>query len=127
MYLSYGNDVQFYLVYIREAHALDSNAPMTFGAVEDPINDKERHDVAETCVTKLDLAMIPSVVDKIDDKVNRAYGGWPDRLYLVGKDGRIAYAGGRGPSGFKPDELERAILAELEKKEKKATPKKRKL
>jgi len=102
---------------------------MTFGAVEDPINDKERHDVAKTCVTKLDLALIPAVVDKIDDKVNQAYGGWPDRLYLVGKDGKIAYAGGRGPGGFHPEELERAILAELEKIEAsdKAKPKRRKL
>ena len=35
--------------------------------------------------------------------------GWPDRLYLVGRDGRIAFQGGEGPFGFKPEELERAI------------------
>ena len=39
----------------------------------------------------------------------------PDRLYLVGKDGKITYAGGRGPRGFKPDELEDAIREELAK------------
>jgi hypothetical protein len=33
----------------------------------------------------------------------------PTRLYLVGTDGRVAYAGGLGPFGFKPKELEAAI------------------
>jgi hypothetical protein len=34
-------------------------------------------------------------------------------LYLVGRDGRIAFQGDEGPFGFKPDELERAIEQEL--------------
>ncbi len=63
--------------------------------------------------------MIQAVVDGVDDVANQAYAGWPDRLYLVGKAGKIAYAGGRGPFGFKPDELEAAITGELAKIEKK--------
>jgi hypothetical protein len=51
-----------------------------------------------------------TVVDELDNAVASAYGGWPDRLYLVGEDGRIAFQGGEGPFGFKPAELERAIL-----------------
>ena len=39
----------------------------------------------------------------------------PLRTRVVGKDGKIAYAGGRGPFGFKPDELEASIKAELGK------------
>ena len=42
-----------------------------------------------------------------------AYGGWPDRLYLVGRDGRIAFQGGVGPDGFKPEELAAAVESEL--------------
>ena len=53
------------------------------------------------------------VVDGVDNAVASAYGGWPDRLYLVGRDGRIAFQGDEGPFGFKPDELERAIEQEL--------------
>ena len=53
------------------------------------------------------------VLDRIDDKVGAAYAGHPDRLYLVGLDGKIAYAGARGPMGFSPSELEMAIIAEL--------------
>jgi len=45
--------------------------------------------------------------------VNKAYSAHPDRLYLVGKDGKIAYAGAPGPQGFNPDQLEEAIRAEL--------------
>jgi hypothetical protein len=56
---------------------------------------------------------MPMAVDGVDNAVASAYGGWPDRLYLVGSDGRIAYQGGEGPFGFKPDELERAIEREL--------------
>ena len=55
---------------------------------------------------------MPALIDGVDDKVGKAYGGWPDRLYLVGKDGKITYAGGRGPFGFDPDAWERAIIAE---------------
>jgi len=56
---------------------------------------------------------IPAVVDKLDDRVNRDYAGWPDRLYLVSKDGKIAYKGGPGPGGFRPSELEEANDLEL--------------
>ena len=52
---------------------------------------------------------MPTVVDGIDNAVASAYGGWPDRLYLVGRDGRIAFQGGEGLFGFKPGELERAL------------------
>ena len=52
---------------------------------------------------------MPTVIDGVDNKVAWAYGGWPDRLYLIDADGRIAYQGGEGPFGFKPDELGAAI------------------
>lgn len=53
------------------------------------------------------------VVDAVDDAAASAYGGWPDRLYLVGRDGRIAYQSGEGPFGFKPKELAAAIEQHL--------------
>ena len=46
-------------------------------------------------------------MDKEDNKVNTAYAGWPDRMYVVGVDGKIAYQGGPGPGGFRPAEVER--------------------
>ena len=99
------------MIYIREAHPIDGSWPGT-KEVEDPISDEERQQVASDFVKELGLTM-PVLLDRIDDKVNRAYAGWPDRLYLVNKAGKIAYAGGPGPSGFKPDELRQAIQQEL--------------
>ena len=110
--------VQFYIVYIREAHALDSSSPAGGNGnpiVEDPVTLWERQQVAQVCMTKLDLEGIPALVDDMQDTANRAYAAWPDRLYLVGKDGKVAYHGGRGPFGFKPEELDAAIVAELGK------------
>lgn len=49
---------------------------------------------------------MPTLIDKEDNKVNQAYAAWPDRLYVVGKDGRIAYQGAQGPKGFKVPEVE---------------------
>ena len=46
-------------------------------------------------------------------EVARLYGGWPERLYLIGADGTIAYQGEEGPFGFHPEELEAAIEREL--------------
>jgi hypothetical protein len=49
------------------------------------------------------------VVDGVDNAVASAYGGWPDRLYLIRRSGTIAFQGGEGPFGFKPEALEREI------------------
>ena len=100
------------MVYIKEAHAIDSPAPSTFKGIEDPVTAEERHEVCVLAIEDLNIP-IPAVVDDMKDSVNKAYGGWPDRLYLVAKDGTIAYAGGKGPHLFKPDELEEAIEEEL--------------
>lgn len=67
--------------------------------------EQDRTENAKLCVGALKLN-VPTVIDKADNKVNAAYAGWPDRLYVVGKDGKIAYKGGPGPAGFKPAEVE---------------------
>lgn len=77
--------------------------------VEEPVTIEERIALAGECVKDLGLDKIPTLVDLLDDKVSREYAAWPDRLYLVDLAGNLAYAGGPGPGGFKPDELEAAI------------------
>jgi Iodothyronine deiodinase len=117
MFKTHGRAVAFFVVYIREAHALDGRAPLGGDdgnpIVEEPKTLGERRDLCRVCVATLDLAPIPALVDGLDNRVAEAYDAAPDRLYLVGKDGRIAYRSGPGPYGFRPDELEQAILAEL--------------
>jgi hypothetical protein len=108
--------VSFLVVYVREAHPeegwiLPENRRSGI-AVHEPTTDEERIAVAANCAAKLKMSM-PTVIDRVDNAVASAYGGWPDRLYLVGTDGRIAYQGGEGPFGFKPAELEHAIAEHL--------------
>ena len=79
-------------------------------AVHDPATDDARAEVAATCAARLEIA-IPVLVDRVDDEVARAYGGWPDRLYLIAADGTIAYQGGEGPDGFLPEALSEALAS----------------
>jgi len=93
-------------VYIREAHAADSSWPM-------PVPDRkintaksilDRRKVATTCVIDLGIK-IPCLVDDMENSTDGKYHGWPDRLFVVDKEGKIALAGGQGPWGFKPNEV----------------------
>ena len=104
MYDKYGEQVQFLVVYIREAHPNDDHPQ--------PIDFEQRASHAKEMCGALELS-IPTVIDNLDNKVGNAYAGFPDRLYLIGKDGNIAYKGARGPFGFKPEELEAAIRKEI--------------
>jgi iodothyronine deiodinase-like protein len=75
---------------------------------ESPRTNDERIEVAATCVIRL-AVKIPSLLDGIDNKIERAYTGWPDRLYIIGRDGRIAYKSAPGPFGFSTRELEASL------------------
>jgi hypothetical protein len=112
----YGTDVAFFVVYIKEAHpedgwVLDRNRRADV-AVTDATTDEERTAVAQSCALRMRLSF-PVLIDRLDNAVASAYGGWPDRLYLIGRDGRIAFQGSGGPFGFKPADLEAAIRVEL--------------
>lgn len=76
-----------------------------------PKSEEERASVAGTCVRKLGIKY-PSVLDEYGNSTEQAYTGWPDRIYLIDSQGKIAYKSKPGPFGFKPDEL-RAALADL--------------
>jgi Iodothyronine deiodinase len=78
-----------------------------------PKNEEERGLVAGSCVRKLGIKF-PAVLDEFGNTTERAYTGWPDRIYLINNQGRIVYKSKPGPFGFKPDELSTA-LAKLAK------------
>ena len=73
---------------------------------------KSRSELADVCVTRLGIRL-PAVVDRFDDATEKAYSGWPDRLYVIDANGRIAYKSRPGPFGFKPAEMEAALRALL--------------
>jgi len=73
-----------------------------------PRDEQERASVAGACVRKLHIKF-PALIDSFDNQVETAYTGWPDRLYLIQQDGRVAYKSKPGPFGFHPDDLASAI------------------
>jgi type I thyroxine 5'-deiodinase len=99
-------------VYISEAHPSDvwqmeSNIrdKVVFAS---PKNEEERASIAGTCVRRLGLKF-PAVLDEFGNSTERAYTGWPDRIYLIDSMGKIAYKSKAGPFGFRPDELATAL------------------
>lgn len=112
MYKKYKEKVEFFLIYIREAHPVDGwKVPQNDKEginVKQPKTDDERKEVASDCVKNLKLS-IPALLDDMKDTVNKAYAGWPDRIYVVDKAGKIVFKGDPGPRGFKPGEAEKAL------------------
>ena len=104
-------------MYIREAHPSDAwQLPVNVKddvVYASPISASERQNLARVCVVKLGVEL-PALVDEFDDSTDTAYSGWPDRLYVVDRDGRVAYKSKPGPFGFKPADMERALAATLE-------------
>ena len=76
--------------------------------LEEPKNMAERRKAAAKC-DRLQEYGIHLLVDEMDDRVNKAYAAYPARLYLIGLDGRVVYAGGMGPWEFYPQKLGKAI------------------
>ena len=108
----YKGKIDFYAVYILEAHPTDvwqmqSNVRDNV-LFRSPRDEQERTSVAGACVRKLHIKF-PALIDSFDNQVEMAYTGWPDRLYLIQPDGRVAYKSKPGPFGFDPDSLASAI------------------
>lgn len=115
MYQTYKTKAEFFLVYIREAHPdsqlfILKDGKEVLEKLGQTNTEDERKERAKVCTATLKLSM-PTLVDKVDNKVNQNYAAWPDRMYVVGVDGKIAYMGGPGPRGFRPDEVEAWLKA----------------
>ena len=112
LYQTYGDRAAFYMVYIQEAHPID--AWQTQSNIKERVlfsttrTLNERSKVADACVINLGIKL-PAIVDTPDDRVERAYTAWPDRLYVIDADGRIAFKSAAGPFGFKPEDVETVL------------------
>lgn len=104
MYQDYKEIAEFRLIYIREAHAEDSSWPVPY-AKEKGIT--EHKDYQQRCTTAKMLMddkslTMPMLIDHMNNQANESYRAYPDRVFLVRKDGRLAVAADRGPWGFNP-------------------------
>jgi len=102
----------FYVVYIREAHPTDGwqvQANVRQGVlVPTARSEEDRAQAASKCAKELKIS-IPVLIDNMNDEVERAYRGWPDRIYVVAKNGMIGFQGEPGPRGFRPLDAKAAL------------------
>lgn len=114
LYKLWKDEAEFIRVYVREAHPVADDQPATSTNAlagilfKQPKTLEERCDVATKFTSSLHIKT-PLVVDGIDNRVGEAYAAWPDRLYIVDREGRIAFTGGPGPFGFNPREMEQSL------------------
>lgn len=125
LYREYRDRAAFYIVYIQEAHPIDA------WQVQDNVKDgvlvastmteETRALAAGACVKNLGIEL-PALVDEPDNRVERAYTGWPDRLYVIDSTGNISYKSAAGPFGFKTPEVEATLKRLLPRTSARAAP-----
>lgn len=112
MYADYKDRVEFFLVYIREAHPTDGRvAPaneLEGINIAQPTDLEGRREVARKCTSALALAL-PTLIDTMEGVAEKGYSAWPDRIYVIGLDRKIVYRGEPGPAGFKVADAAEAI------------------
>ena len=102
------DQVELVLVYIKEAHPgdewqMDSNIESEV-VFDQPQTFEARVDLARTFVDRMNVET-ETLVDDIRNTAMACYAAWPERIYVIARDGRIAYKGGMGPFKFDPEDL----------------------
>ena len=103
---------EFFLVYIQEPHPSDgwqTESNVAEGVIYRQHQSlEEREEVANACSVALRLPF-PVLIDEMDNAMDEAYGARPERLYVIGVDGSVAYRGDVGPFFFDLDEWAEAL------------------
>ena len=112
IYDAYKDRARFLTVYISEAHPddewrMDSNREENF-VFNQPRVFKERKALAKVLVDRLKYRL-PVAIDTMDNRTEKAFAAWPERIYILGEGGKILYKGKVGPFGFHPQEAEKAL------------------
>jgi hypothetical protein len=112
IYDTYKNDIDIYLIYIREAHPSDGwQTPQNLYddvIYETPGSDDERAEVAGVCQINQDIRL-PMLLDGMDNDIESKYISAPIRLFVIDPDGKITFNGAPGPQGFDPETWVAAI------------------
>ena len=97
-------EAQFLFVYVREAH------PGEDLPAHSSLDDKGE---AAELFREEEGVEIPILLDKLDGKVHRQYGGWPNSTYLIDGSGRVAFRA----VWTRPSVIEEALEELLENQE----------
>jgi len=80
-------DVNFLMVYIVEAHAVDEWPVGDPLKITQPISTIERCGVARAFCRAYDLK-VPMIVDTISNEFSETFAAWPIRFYVLNERGR---------------------------------------
>ena len=112
MYEAYKDKVAFLFVYLREAHPVrqgkeggaEARSPKDIAQTR---SLAERAMAATDCLRGLKVTL-PVLIDTMDGKTEKGYGGHPAGTAVIDRDGRICFTS-RGPNGVRPKEAEKAL------------------
>ena len=76
------NNFSFFLLYTRESHPAENYRPHT--------TFEQKLSYAGD-LRKLEDVRFPIIVDHLDGRIHRAYGVWPNALFIIHKDGRLVF------------------------------------
>lgn len=77
-----GKGVSFFLLYTRESHPAENYA--AHGSFEQKL-------ACARDLQRLEDVRFPVIVDHLDGRIHRAYGIWPNALFVIHKDGRLMF------------------------------------
>ncbi len=108
MFERFKDHAEFLTIYIKEAHP-DDEWQMDVNLKEDvcyvqPKSLAQRVAIANDFSRRFKFPL-PLAVDTMDNAADETFGAWPERLYVIGEDGKIVYQGGLGPWDYKPEEV----------------------
>jgi len=106
--------VDFVTIYIAEAHPAErKHFSSNYDICSHP-HMEARIEAAKVLKEEAgeDLEGCPILVDPMDDKTNIAYGGWPERLYVI-KNGTVVFEGGIGPFGYDVNKVDKFLESSL--------------
>ena len=116
LYERYHGRAEFVLVYIREAHgsgSWQSTINQRQGVdLADPTTFEQKREYATSCVRKLKIPYT-AAVDPMDNSTEKAYVAWPSRLYLVDKQGRVAFTSLLDELNFDASSLDSALQSAI--------------
>ena len=108
----YHNRANFLCIYIKEAHPTDgSQSPPNIDEkilYTQPTTEDERANIAAACMLRFNFSF-PVVLDNMTNEVDSKFKAWPERLYVLDKNGRVTWKCGIGPHFFDPSGFEEAI------------------
>jgi peroxiredoxin len=74
--------ISFFLLYTRESHPAEHY----------PSHSSWEQKLAHARdLKRLEHVRVPILVDRLDGKIHRSYGAWPNALFVIHKDGRLIF------------------------------------